>query len=190
MKDRILNFLESEHISPAEFADKIGVQRSSMSHILNGRNQPSAAFIQKMLHAFPSVNPRWLLIGEGEMNLANSKLVSHSTVTKGQDGQLSESDLITKKSIVSEPYSIENEVPDQSTSSQENLITTTFQDLPEIQEKDNSINGKFEGPGDEKPADNRHNKSIPDGFTNSGEKEIEQILFFYRDKTFQIYKPS
>ena len=48
MKDRITEFLASEGISPAEFADKIGVQRSSVSHVLNGRNYPSASFIQKM----------------------------------------------------------------------------------------------------------------------------------------------
>ena len=80
MKERILKFLESERISPAEFADKIGVQRSSMSHILNGRNYPSASFIQKMLQAYPYLNSRWLMIGVGAMNLEPNDLKEISEV--------------------------------------------------------------------------------------------------------------
>ncbi|GET22549.1 helix-turn-helix domain-containing protein [Prolixibacter denitrificans] len=67
MKERINEFLLSEHLSPAEFADRIGVQRSSVSHVLNGRNNPSASFIQKMIAAFPGLSTRWLLLGEGNM---------------------------------------------------------------------------------------------------------------------------
>ena len=64
MKDRITQFLNETQISSAEFADKIGVQRSSVSHVLNGRNFPSASFIQKMLTAYTHLNPRWLLLGK------------------------------------------------------------------------------------------------------------------------------
>jgi len=67
MKERINEFLQREHLSPAEFADRIGVQRSSVSHVLNGRNNPSASFIQKMIAAFPGLSTRWLLLGEGNM---------------------------------------------------------------------------------------------------------------------------
>lgn len=67
MRERILKFIESEGITAAEFADKIGVQRSSVSHVLNGRNNPGFAFIQKILEAFPSIDSRWLLTGSGQM---------------------------------------------------------------------------------------------------------------------------
>src|SRR5665648_440215 len=80
MKDRITQFLLSEGISPAEFADKIGVQRSSVSHVLNGRNYPSASFIQKMLGSYNTLNPRWLLLGEGMMAEVKSKPVKESTL--------------------------------------------------------------------------------------------------------------
>lgn len=72
MKDRITEFLVKEIISPAEFADKIGVQRSSVSHVLNGRNYPGASFIQKMLSTYRNLNPRWLLLGEGPMLESNT----------------------------------------------------------------------------------------------------------------------
>jgi transcriptional regulator with XRE-family HTH domain len=67
MKDRILKFLTKEGISPAHFADEIGVQRSSVSHILSGRNNPSYDFIYKILERYKNLNSEWLLMGIGEI---------------------------------------------------------------------------------------------------------------------------
>lgn len=50
----------------SSFAEKIGVQRSSISHILSGRNKPSLEFILKILASFPEVELYWLLNGKGE----------------------------------------------------------------------------------------------------------------------------
>ncbi len=47
------------------FAEKIGVQRSSISHILSGRNKPSLDFVMKVLHSYPEVELYWLLNGKG-----------------------------------------------------------------------------------------------------------------------------
>lgn len=49
----------------SSFADKIGVQRSSISHILSGRNKPSLDFVLKVLAQFPEVELYWLLNGKG-----------------------------------------------------------------------------------------------------------------------------
>ncbi|MEP3836560.1 MAG: helix-turn-helix transcriptional regulator [Algibacter sp.] len=51
--------------SASSFAEKIGVQRSSISHILSGRNKPSLDFILKVLSAFPEVDLYWLFNGKG-----------------------------------------------------------------------------------------------------------------------------
>lgn len=51
--------------SASSFSDKIGVQRSSISHILSGRNKPSLDFVLKVLSAFPEVELYWLLNGKG-----------------------------------------------------------------------------------------------------------------------------
>ena len=67
MKDRLLKFLNVEGISYTKFADEIGVQRSSISHILSGRNKPSFDFIQKILTRYDKINPEWLIMGKGEM---------------------------------------------------------------------------------------------------------------------------
>lgn len=52
--------------SASSFAEKIGVQRSSISHILSGRNKPSLEFVLKILTSFPEVELYWLLNGKGE----------------------------------------------------------------------------------------------------------------------------
>ncbi|NMD01263.1 MAG: helix-turn-helix transcriptional regulator [Bacteroidales bacterium] len=67
MKNRILKFLEVENINPSKFADEIGVQRSSISHILSGRNNPSLELIQKILTRFNYINAEWLITGKGDM---------------------------------------------------------------------------------------------------------------------------
>jgi transcriptional regulator with XRE-family HTH domain len=67
MKDRILGFLRAENKSSAQFAEEIGVQASSISHIISGRNNPSLDFIIKMLSRYPSLSTDWLLFGKGQM---------------------------------------------------------------------------------------------------------------------------
>ena len=67
MKDRIKQYIDYKSISAGELATLLEVQRSNISHILNGRNKPGANFIEKLLICFPDLNARWLLTGEGDM---------------------------------------------------------------------------------------------------------------------------
>ena len=67
MIERILEILKIKNLSPAQFADLIGVQRSSISHLISGRNKPSLEFIQKILKTFPEINTDWMLSGKGSV---------------------------------------------------------------------------------------------------------------------------
>ncbi|WP_110355313.1 helix-turn-helix transcriptional regulator [Arenibacter sp. ARW7G5Y1] len=60
--DQILKFYD---LSASAFADTIGVQRSSISHLLAGRNKPSLEFVLKVVSSFPDVDLYWLLFGKG-----------------------------------------------------------------------------------------------------------------------------
>lgn len=53
------------NLSASVLADKIDVQRSSISHLLSGRNKPSLEFVMKLIKSFPEVNLYWLLNGRG-----------------------------------------------------------------------------------------------------------------------------
>ena len=61
---RLESVLEYYGLNASAFADKIGVQRSSMSHLLSGRNKPSLDFVMKILEVFPDVDLYWILIGK------------------------------------------------------------------------------------------------------------------------------
>lgn len=67
MVERILELLKLTGMNPSRFADEIGVQRSAMSHLVSGRNNPSLEFVLKVIKRFPEVNTDWLITGSGPM---------------------------------------------------------------------------------------------------------------------------
>jgi len=71
MVDRILELLKEKNLTPSQFADEIGIQRSGMSHLLSGRNKPSLEFVMKIFRRYPDVKPGWLLYGKDEPEMKN-----------------------------------------------------------------------------------------------------------------------
>jgi transcriptional regulator with XRE-family HTH domain len=67
MKERLLQIINHLGYSATRFADEIDVQRSGISHILSGRNQPSFDFLVKILTRFPEIDALWLILGTGTM---------------------------------------------------------------------------------------------------------------------------
>lgn len=67
MNNRIALVLKTKDISPSQLADELGVQRSGISHIMNGRNKPSLEFVQKLIRLYPDISMQWILFGEGPM---------------------------------------------------------------------------------------------------------------------------
>jgi len=68
---RLEKILDYYSLSASTFADQIGVQRSSLSHLLSGRNKPSLDFVMKVVEVFPEVDLYWLLIGKGNFPKQN-----------------------------------------------------------------------------------------------------------------------
>ncbi len=60
--ETLLNYYQ---LNASSFADKIGVQRSSLSHILSGRNKPSLEFVVKIAQHFPEMDLDWFLLNKG-----------------------------------------------------------------------------------------------------------------------------
>ena len=84
---RLEIILDYYALNASSFADKIGVQRSSMSHLLSGRNKPSLDFVLKILDVFPDVDLYWILNGKGsfpknEDEIINSKTENISEIEK------------------------------------------------------------------------------------------------------------
>ncbi len=72
--EKVINYYG---LSASAFADKIAVQRSTISHLLTGRNKPSLEFVLKVVKSFPEVNLYWLLNGKGTFP-SNQKEVTPS----------------------------------------------------------------------------------------------------------------
>ncbi len=68
LKDRIEKIMQNEAMNAVQFASEIGIQGSTLSHILNGRNKPSLEVMMKILKRFDYINSDWLIFGEGPMN--------------------------------------------------------------------------------------------------------------------------
>ena len=78
MHKRLDKWMKYEGLKPSELADKIGVNRATISHVLSGRNKPSIDFLQKLLDSYSNLNANWLIRGVGQMhddkNAQNVKL--------------------------------------------------------------------------------------------------------------------
>ena len=67
MNRRLLQFLQAQNITQAQFADTLSVARGSVSHILSGRNKPGYEFLESLVLHYPALNLDWLLTGKGPM---------------------------------------------------------------------------------------------------------------------------
>lgn len=65
-RERIELLMKSYDLSPSQFAERTGIQRASVSHIISGRNKPSLEVMLKVYEAFPGVDMKWLMTGVGE----------------------------------------------------------------------------------------------------------------------------
>lgn len=71
--ERLEHLLHYYSMTASSFADKVNVQRSSISHLLSGRNKPSLEFVLKVVKTFPEVNLYWLLNGKGSFPTEEKK---------------------------------------------------------------------------------------------------------------------
>jgi transcriptional regulator with XRE-family HTH domain len=77
--ERLQKVIDFYGETASSFAEKIGVQRSSISHILSGRNKPSLDFVMKVLQTYPEVELYWLLNGKGDFPNTSKLSESHNS---------------------------------------------------------------------------------------------------------------
>jgi plasmid maintenance system antidote protein VapI len=61
--NRLEKFIETEKLSKSAFAQKIGIQRSTLAHFFSGRNKPSSDFFLKIKESYPELDLNWLISG-------------------------------------------------------------------------------------------------------------------------------
>ena len=81
INDKIKQILIERNFTPSYFADEIGVQRSSISHILSGRNRPSFDIIQKIIRRFPELGYEWIMEEEQYAQPQSNRHISQPITT-------------------------------------------------------------------------------------------------------------
>jgi len=169
MVERILLVLKVKNLSPSKFADEIGIQRSSMSHIMSGRNLPSLDLVMKIMSKFPDLNPEWLVMGIGQM----MKSTQIDLFEQNSESEEKKIETLLKES---------EKVPEINTINEEKIISeaekAAEKDLKIPQIEDKSI----------------QNEEIKPDFSNKivlpSQPEIEKIVILYKNKSFKEYYPS
>ena len=111
LEKRLIVLIQQLGLNNAQFADAINVQRSSISHILSGRNKPSFDFLRKIFIKYPEINADWLIMGRGNIFENTTTLKDDLIVDKNRpvlndskqlftEGQENVTD-VTKKSLKS-----------------------------------------------------------------------------------------
>lgn len=171
MNDRLVKLMDVEQLSSSKFADIIGVQRSSVSHVLSGRNKPSYIFLQKTLEAFPMVSAEWLILGKGSMykdeqNMSVGNLFNQpSKIVENQN----------KTGVSSNESTDKSEIPGNFTDGDARNLSPRESNNSEM--IDDSI----------KTNQSKGRKVIE---KDVEEKVIDKIVIFYHDNTFQSYTRS
>ena len=106
MREKLQLLMNAENLTGSKLAEYLGIQPSSISHILGGRNKPSLDFVQKILQRYPRINPDWLLLDSDEMYRPNSSPAS--SVATSAELQFSESPSMAESVTQAEPSAVEN----------------------------------------------------------------------------------
>ena len=82
---RLQKILDFYGVTATSFSEKIAFNRSTISHLLSGRNKPSLEFVMKVLQTYPEVDLYWLLYGKGSFPTTVNKVNTQIKATSKQN---------------------------------------------------------------------------------------------------------
>jgi len=86
--NRIKKIIEENNLSNSEFAEKIGIPKSSVTHLLSERNNPSLDIIIKISEAFEDISADYLIFGQE--NQSESTIQDPNTLFSELEDSISE----------------------------------------------------------------------------------------------------
>lgn len=193
--------MKSLGLNPTQFADEIGVQRSSISHILSGRNNPSLDIVTKILNRFKEVDSNWLILGKGslfsksdekiskESNFASSELPESNK--KGFSDSLFDDfqEDITPKHDLNKIGDLEKKIEllERKYKEKDVSINRSNDMVSEIKTTDSSFNDMFKEKVVAKEENNTQEtiNTIITPAVESKTKHIKRLIVFYSDNTFE-----
>ena len=205
MNRRFQTILDLENLSPAQLADRLGVQRSGISHILSGRNKPSFELLQRVVQSFPEISAEWLITGNGkplkEQNQAAASGAASSAASSAASGATSgaansRSSGTTPSTTPSISPSTTSGSNNSSTSGTISGTTPPFEGLfnsseaatePQIPAQTSDIEGIEDEISDFQPLQSSIFDANP---ANDREKRaLKRVILIYNDNTFEELLP-
>ena len=201
MNRRFQTILDLENLSPAQLADRLGVQRSGISHILSGRNKPSFELLQRVVQSFPEISAEWLITGNGkplkEQNQAAASGAASSAASGATSGTAnSRSSGTTPSTTPSISPSTTSGSNNSSTSGTISGATPPFEGLfnsseaatePQIPAQTSDIEGIEDEISDFQPLQSSIFDANP---ANDREKRaLKRVILIYNDNTFEELLP-
>lgn len=202
MVERIKQLIDTLQVSHTQFAETIGINRSNLTHLFSGRNQPSLDLMKKILVAYPQVKTEWLIMGVGEMFTQDSRgSISETTQTVASSVVKSPTprepitlDLFATQEESSVPVSEFSQTP-ESFSDPENSASEiqVVEQQPEITEHIPSVTTRKNGA--KRSVDNGGESNIrtrreysPRISHSQSDKKLEKVILFFSDGTFEVYQ--
>lgn len=178
MLERVLKIIELDNLTMSDFAKKIGVQSSQVSHIKNGRNQVTLDFVTKILIAYPNIDSDWLLFGKGSMYKNDKQTTDNqSDNTKKQVSQPEMLDLFSGVPYNDPKESVENELTNTPETEDPKVSEITVEtETAEEKKSEVKIN---EAKTNEEP----HVHETP-------RQSVKKIVVLYSDKTYEEFIPN
>ena len=172
-RERIEFIISMYGLSPSQFADKTGIPRASVSHILSGRNKPSLEILQKVAAVFPEVDLNWLMLGNGEPpSVIENLQVMEVAKAKDEENSLFSDDYSTLRN--------ENkEVKKTAPVTRNNNVT--------VEEQPKSVKNNTHKIA---PVERVARRGSVMRNTTDNVKFIKEVRVFYSDGTYEILYPE
>lgn len=193
MNRRFQTILDLENLSPAQLADRLGVQRSGISHILSGRNKPSFELLQRVVQSFPEISAEWLITGNGKPLKEQNQAATSGATSGATNSRSSGTTPSTTPSISPSTTSGSN---NSSTSGTISGATPPFEGLfnsseaatePQIPAQTSDIEGIEDEISDFQPLQSSIFDANP---ANDREKRaLKRVILIYNDNTFEELLP-
>lgn len=201
MNRRFQTILDLENLSPAQLADRLGVQRSGISHILSGRNKPSFELLQRVVQSFPEISAEWLITGNGKPLKEQNQAAASGATSGAASGATSgtASGAANSRSSGTTPSISPSTTSGSNNSSTSGTIsgaTPPFEGLfnsseaatePQIPAQTSDIEGIEDEISDFQPLQNSIFDANP---ANDREKRaLKRVILIYNDNTFEELLP-
>ncbi len=187
-KNRIEKVILFQNMTSGQFAAEIGIQNSTLSHILNNRNNPSLDVLKKILSRFPEISTDWLILGQGSM-LRQEKQSKEPTLFDSFDETSSSSESLVAENVV--------KTTQPNAEVQKEMLKSDFNPVQERQKpplnesRSTEINNSTpqqRNDSEISPQVRTLSTEFPVRTTSEPARKVTKVILYFTDNTYQEFE--